>query len=949
LKPERWERIKKLFQSALEQDPVRRAEFLQKACAGDESLRAEVEAMLARHAESPDFLESPAIQAEAQALAQDLEAEMVGKMLGPYEILAPIGAGGMGKVYKARDTRLDRLVAIKISKEEFSERFEQEARAVAALNHPHICTLYDVGPNYLVMEYIEGNPLTGPLPTKKVFEFGAQILDALEAAHEKKIIHRDLKPPNILVTKQGIKLLDFGLAKMELQPAQSPLSSDETETMPLTQAGAVMGTPAYMAPEQWEGKPADARSDIYAFGCVLYEMLTGKRIVQERTAVQPKAIENILRRCLAKDAEQRWQSAGELKSRLASVSLRRKRSRFGLAAATLAALATVVLFWPRTNAAPLTDKDVLVLAEFTNGTEDPVFDVTLRAALAAQLEESPFLKILGDEEVREHLRMMNHPPDERITNQLAREICLREENKATIGGSIAKLGKNYEISIEAINCRTGETLARQQVEAEDKEHVIRALGAAATKMRARLGESLSSIEKLNSLPGDVTTSSLEALQAFALARKKNQTEGHLAAIPFAKRATEIDPNFASAWEQLGNAYFYGAGDQQRQIECMKKAFALVDHVSERERLRISALYYTYVTLEYEKAADIWQLLMHTYPRWGASHNSLGLYYINVAGELEKALYEFQEALRLEPRSEYYSNVISVYLVLGQVNEAKAVAEMWKKNLPHTLEVPGYHNILRVIAHSEGDGGAVETQNRWFAGKPQEYTTLSFQAGAARSLGRFRQADELTLLAVDLVSSKNLIDATTALLLDKARSDARIGRCTEALKYVQQVPTPTMPVLRNQNISLTLAFCGEAQKAEQLLRQVQQQYPNSSYWRTHALPLIRAAAALNRRQPAEAMEQLRLVTADTRYEVIRMRALAYLGMGKGQEAAAEFQKLLDRNYRDALAKVGLARSLALMGDVAKAKTAYEDFLDYWKDADRDAPLLIAARQEYSALR
>jgi serine/threonine-protein kinase len=225
-----------------------------------------------------------------------------GTKLGPYEILAPIGAGGMGEVYKARDTRLDRPVAIKVSKEKFSERFEREARSIAALNHPHICTLHDIGPNYLVMEYIEGSPLKGPLPLDQALKYAGQICDALDTAHRKGITHRDLKPANILVTKQGIKLLDFGLARM------ASGGGDDTVTM------AVMGTPAYMAPEQWEGKPGDARSDIYAFGCVLCEMLTGKRVSpQERPTVDIPAIELIINRCLQRDPDERWQSARDLR------------------------------------------------------------------------------------------------------------------------------------------------------------------------------------------------------------------------------------------------------------------------------------------------------------------------------------------------------------------------------------------------------------------------------------------------------------------------------------------------------------------------------------------------------------------------------------------------------------------------------------------------------------
>src|SRR6266540_1259610 len=342
-----------------------------------------------------------------------------GARLGPYEILSPLGAGGMGEVYKARDTRLDRLVAVKVSREQFSERFEREARAVAALNHPHICTLHDVGPNFLVMEYIEGTSLKGPLPPVKAVEYAEQILDALDVAHGKSIVHRDLKPSNIMVTERGIKLLDFGLAKM-----QRDFPPDAETALSLTQAGAVIGTPAYMSPEQWQGKPADVRTEIYAFGCVFYEMLTGKRVAQERVPVKPAALESVLRTCLQPDPEDRWQSARDVKRHIVGVLARRRRMTVAMVAAVTMALAVAgTVLWQRVKAAPLTDKDVVVLADFTNSTGDSVFDVTLREALAAQLEKSPVLKILSDDQVREGLRLMGREPREPITSQVAREVC----------------------------------------------------------------------------------------------------------------------------------------------------------------------------------------------------------------------------------------------------------------------------------------------------------------------------------------------------------------------------------------------------------------------------------------------------------------------------------------------------------------------------------------------
>src|SRR6266852_4071676 len=299
---ERFRQIEELYHAARERGPEEREALLAQATA---EVRGKVEALLAQDASGGKILDRPAAELLEESTVTGLAA---GAQLGPYQIEAPIGAGGMGSVYRAVDTRLGRKVAIKIAAKQFSERFDREARTISALNHPHICTLYDVGPNYLVMELIEGKPLKGPLPLDQALQYAAQICDALDAAHRKSITHRDLKPGNILVTKQGVKLLDFELARM----AQG--ENDPT----LTRPGVVMGTPAYMAPEQREGKPGDARSDIYAFGCVLYEMLTGKRAAQERTPVEPAALENVMRGCLEKDPDDRWQSARDIKRALAT-------------------------------------------------------------------------------------------------------------------------------------------------------------------------------------------------------------------------------------------------------------------------------------------------------------------------------------------------------------------------------------------------------------------------------------------------------------------------------------------------------------------------------------------------------------------------------------------------------------------------------------------------------
>ena len=507
-----------------------------------------------------------------------------GTRLGPYEILAPIGAGGMGEVYKARDTRLDRIVAIKVTKDQFTDRFEREAHLVAALNHPHICQLHDVGANYLVFEYIDGAQLKGPMPPAEALRITLQIVEALEEAHKHGIIHRDLKPANILLTARGVKVLDFGLAK---QQGESRAAEDETQTSELTRAGAVMGTPAYMAPEQWQGKPADARSDIYAFGSVLYELLTGERPGRERTLLKPAALESIVRKCLADDPARRFQSAAELKTALAKAGKGGHRVKYAVAAAALILLAIggALFLQQRARTSPkLTDQDILVVADFDNKTGDPVFDTALNQALAFQLQQSPFLKAMDEAEVKQTMKLSGRSPDAHITGEIARDLCIREAKKATLEGSIAQLGSRYLISLQAVNCQTGETFAREETEASGKEHVVDALGKATSSMRAKLGESLATIQDENrAYQHAVTTSSLEALQAFYMGDEEwTRTGNPQAVIPMYRHATELDPNFAFALAVLatmdGNA-----GDKAQEKEATEKAYALRDRARRPSR------------------------------------------------------------------------------------------------------------------------------------------------------------------------------------------------------------------------------------------------------------------------------------------------------------------------------------------------------------------------------
>jgi len=935
---ERWRQVEALYHAASEREPSQLSAFLDTACQGDEELRGEVESLLAQESSPGALLERPVWEVASITPASVVEGVLgadiplpAGTRLGPYEILAPIGSGGMGEVYRARDTRLGRDVAVKVSQQRFSARFEREARAVGSLNHTNICHLYDVGPNYLVMEYVEGAPIARTDDIHTLLDQAIQVADGMAAAHALGITHRDLKPGNILVTRAGqVKILDFGLA--QVGPDAEATETDASATMALTELGTIIGTVAYMSPEQARGLKVDARSDLWSLGVILYEMATGTRPfqgpttpvvfegilnkapvpVREKNPKIPVELERIIARLLEKDRETRYQSAADVRADLKRLERESSASgavppepkarvlpKYAIAAAVAVMLiAGGILWWQRAHAKRLTDQDVLVMADFTNTTGDTAFDGALRQDLAFELEKSPFLKIMDDQEVNQTLQLMGRPAGQRITNDIAHEVCVREAQKATMGGSIASFGKTYQIVLQVINCQTGATLAREQAEAEDKEHVLKAVAKAATGMRAKLGESLSTIQKPGRSFDEVTTTSLDALKAFYLGYDLLSRDSPRDAIPQFQRAIEMDPNFGYAYRMLGIAYLW-AGDPVRHREYVSKAFTLAEHVSERERLSISGAYYMFVTRELNKAIDAFQVDARTYPRFASPHNGLFVVY-EERGEWERALEEAQEALRLGPRSvQFIVNVMDAYLILDRFDEAKAMAQ---RAFSQKMDGPSLHTDLLIIAWIQDDHSTQDKEIDWFAGKPNEYRNLGLQAANAMVRGQRRKANELFQREVETARRQGLRGVQVP---SPAVVDALMGDCEAA---------------RKDKSNPLLVLCGDAA----------------------AVRLADEQAAKN---PPPNPDK-----ADLLYQ----RGLAGLRAHKGAEAAAEFQKILDHKGRNwgplySLAYLGLARAEALAGDAATAKSSYQDFFAVWKDADPDIPILIAARKEYAALK